>query len=419
MANVSVTNTFVTGTTIDPSQMNTNFTDIVNGTSDGTKDFNISALTCAGLGTFSASITVTGDVTYTGVVKGGSIEYSGSLTPGWMSNLGIDLSAGVFSIVDAGGAALSGSNPGFVTVPSTTGGQMVTLKVTAGGTFNDDSHASSSLTNLGFGITETVDWAEDMPFFLYVVNRANSAIDGSDGSSAFFLARDPRMSTTPSSGDDIGDNATIPVNDSQDVILLMDDVTVANYTSLPCQLIGAIRMQWSTTTDDWTVQALGNSDGLGATQLKKTFSTWFTMPIAQNGAEAGKYLGDNGGTAPTFTTNSWLYRIRDDGSCDVNINFTGDGGIDGIGTDDIQLALPYAQAATGFTTYGGVSGFISNASSQGKIGNFDIATAAAVASIRTAADSGGNLTDNTAIENNDFFGAGARNIRFSGRYRAF
>src|SRR6185503_5230818 len=192
--------------------------------------------------------------------------------------LGLSLSGGVLSIVDAQGAALTDRNPGFVTVPSTTAGQMVTLKVTVGGSFNDDSNASSHLTNLEFGVVSTANWSTDLPFFINVVNRNNSDIDGADGSSAFFLSRSPNIATTPSSANDIGDTGAISANDTQYVIFIMDDVTVANYTSLPCQMVGAIRMQYLTATKDWTVQALGNNDGIGVTQLTKTFSTLWTMP---------------------------------------------------------------------------------------------------------------------------------------------
>ena len=58
MANVSVTNTFTNGTTADASQVNTNFTDIINGTSDGTKDFSINALTCAGTATLNGNVNI-------------------------------------------------------------------------------------------------------------------------------------------------------------------------------------------------------------------------------------------------------------------------------------------------------------------------------------------------------------------------
>lgn len=48
MASITVTYSFSNSTTADATQVNQNFTDIINGTSDGTKDFSINALTCAG-----------------------------------------------------------------------------------------------------------------------------------------------------------------------------------------------------------------------------------------------------------------------------------------------------------------------------------------------------------------------------------
>lgn len=58
MANISVTYSFTNGTTIDADQINQNFTDIINGTSDGTKDFSINALTAASTATFNGNTTI-------------------------------------------------------------------------------------------------------------------------------------------------------------------------------------------------------------------------------------------------------------------------------------------------------------------------------------------------------------------------
>jgi hypothetical protein len=70
MANISVTYTFSNSTTADASQVNQNFTDIINGTSDGTKDLSISALTCAGAVTLNGNVTLgnatADDITITG-----------------------------------------------------------------------------------------------------------------------------------------------------------------------------------------------------------------------------------------------------------------------------------------------------------------------------------------------------------------
>src|SRR3990167_8159938 len=72
MANITVTNTFTNSTTADATQVNTNFTDIINGTSDGTKDFSISALTCAGTATLNGAVTL-------GNASGDDITVTGSL----------------------------------------------------------------------------------------------------------------------------------------------------------------------------------------------------------------------------------------------------------------------------------------------------------------------------------------------------
>lgn len=58
MAAPAVTYTFSNSTTADASQVNQNFTDIINGVSDGTKDLSISALTCAGNVTFNGNTTI-------------------------------------------------------------------------------------------------------------------------------------------------------------------------------------------------------------------------------------------------------------------------------------------------------------------------------------------------------------------------
>jgi hypothetical protein len=72
MANWSVTNTFSNSTTADATQVNTNFTDIINCSSDGTKDMSISALTCAGTATFNGNVTL-------GNASGDDITITGSL----------------------------------------------------------------------------------------------------------------------------------------------------------------------------------------------------------------------------------------------------------------------------------------------------------------------------------------------------
>lgn len=58
MPSPSVTNTFSNSTTADATQVNQNFTDLINAMTDGTKDFSIAALTCAGNATFNGNTTI-------------------------------------------------------------------------------------------------------------------------------------------------------------------------------------------------------------------------------------------------------------------------------------------------------------------------------------------------------------------------
>lgn len=72
MAAPAVTYTFANSTTADASQVNQNFTDIINGVSDGTKDLSISALTVAGTATLNGNVAL-------GNASGDDITMTGSL----------------------------------------------------------------------------------------------------------------------------------------------------------------------------------------------------------------------------------------------------------------------------------------------------------------------------------------------------
>jgi hypothetical protein len=70
MPSPSVSYSFANSTTADATQVNSNFTDLINGMTDGTKDFSINALTCGGAATLNGSVTLgnasSDDITVTG-----------------------------------------------------------------------------------------------------------------------------------------------------------------------------------------------------------------------------------------------------------------------------------------------------------------------------------------------------------------
>jgi hypothetical protein len=73
MASPTVTYTFTNATVADADEVNTNFTDIINSLTDGSKDLSISALTCAGAATLNGSVTL-------GNASGDDITITGSLS---------------------------------------------------------------------------------------------------------------------------------------------------------------------------------------------------------------------------------------------------------------------------------------------------------------------------------------------------
>lgn len=58
MASISVTYTFANSTTSDATEVNTNFQDLIDGTTDSSKDFSISALTLAGTLTANGNVNI-------------------------------------------------------------------------------------------------------------------------------------------------------------------------------------------------------------------------------------------------------------------------------------------------------------------------------------------------------------------------
>mgnify|MGYP000871530643 FL=1 len=72
MAFISVSYTFTNGTTADAVEVNQNFADIIAGTLDGTKTFNIAALTVSGAATFNGAVALgnsqSDDITISGSI---------------------------------------------------------------------------------------------------------------------------------------------------------------------------------------------------------------------------------------------------------------------------------------------------------------------------------------------------------------
>lgn len=251
---------------------------------------------------------------------------SGGISEGF-SNLGMSYNGGTGTLSITGSTApLSATNPAFIYLQSkATPGLLTRYTITADQSFIDDVGASEIAGNL-FGWTTGVAITVDVPFYVYAVtNDAETSI-------AFMLSRYPHRALSPATIGQPGD----PIADAEGDFWSIDAVTASEYDQNPCVAVGSFRMQMS-AADDWTVQALTTSDGIGNFQDNREF----IVPLGQKGAAAGSWSLDNGGTAPIFTAYEiYRYKLTQDGLAHVHFSMNGDGGADGAGAVSASLISP-------------------------------------------------------------------------------
>ena len=273
----------------------------------------------------------------------GVIEYAGANNPGWVSNIGLDLTAGVLKITAADGTDLSTTNPGWITAPSqATPGLLVALKVTAAThVLEDDTGTSDFLQGASgpaFGTTAGTAWGNQRPFYLYFCNA-----DDTDANAFFFISPTPNYTSTPNLAARIGYHNIVPTSPSDYNIFAMTPTNVTGYTTRPVVLIGCVTMTKS-AADDWKFSALSTTTGIG----KFHEDSLFTFPVAQMGANNGQFLYATSAKAPTWATPANIvatYSISLDGSVEY-VHATANAGncvANGApANEQLSLALPYA-----------------------------------------------------------------------------
>lgn len=251
------------------------------------------------------------------LVTSGLVQNKCGLLPS-SHNLGITYAAGTLTVCSASQAALSATNPGYITLQSKTAGKLISVAVTANQDFIDDVGASQIIGNL-FGMPTGVAYASDIPFYLYAILKED------ESAVAFAISRVPNITSSPAVAK-LG-RPSDATADTQGSMFIFEDITLADYDLNPVLLIGSFRMQMS-VADDWTVSALNFSfDGIGRYQESNTF---VVLP-GTFGASANTHIKANGGTAPVFTSATHRYYIYPDGAVWHEIYLTGDGGTDGAG----------------------------------------------------------------------------------------
>ena len=251
-------------------------------------------------------------------------------------------------ITEAGGTITLGCKaPCKVKLPSTTGGADVVLDISANTyTYTDGGTAgASNMTDIGFGLTETVDWAEDRPLFHYLVNE-----DNAKANVGWFVSLVADLTVTPGVTY-IHDKDAAAANDTQDSIFgaWSDD---AGKAGKPCRMIGATRVQFDTTAtvDAYVTQTLGNTDGIGDDRIQKTYATKWTGVKLQNGATLN-FLSEGAVAATTlaFEGSSMSYWVN---GRNVTVRFAcGTRSAADATAVAVNLHLPYVATSTAMTGF--------------------------------------------------------------------
>lgn len=127
MANPSVTYTFANGNTTDATQVNTNFTDLINSLTDGTKSLSVDQITAAGAVAFNGNVTL-GNGTPDDITISGSLASTIAIKTTNSYNIGsstLGLAAIYFG-------SSSGSNTTKLQGAAVTGDIVFTLPITDG-----------------------------------------------------------------------------------------------------------------------------------------------------------------------------------------------------------------------------------------------------------------------------------------------
>lgn len=309
MAAISVTYSFNNGTTLDAGQINTNFSDIIAGTSDGTKDFNIAALTVAGIATLNGNVLL-------GNASGDDVQFNGSLAtsiPIKTANTynigaaGTGLASVYISLGASNTVRLLGSSSG------TPANWTFTFPSTAG-------VAGQVLVNGGSG---TMAWKPGQ-----VETSAKSAdytVTDSDGIQVVLMttASTSRTVTLPTLADNLDREITVTKVDSGTGI-----VTVAGEGS---ETIGGaasvtLRGQYQSITlkagaSEWNIIshcAVGLPDALATAEGKKIYSHGTTY---NNGIAPTVTLGGGGGSLSSVTYSEFIPYQMQNGSWRMKGNF--------------------------------------------------------------------------------------------------
>ena len=278
---------------------------------------------------------------YFTIDSNGYVKSTNGLIEGF-SNLGMTYSGGTFTMTDSKGAALSASNPAYVTIRSkSVPGTVVQIAVTAPQTFVDNIGTSTIAGNL-FRFVNAQNYSAGVPFFIYAI------LDSAETTVNFAICRMVNLNTTGLVAT-LGAKGTTGSSTYASMFLFGDPApTLANFASQPCLRIGQIIMtKVGGGANDWQVSTLDPEFARISLQLLN--QTVYNFPTGVFGASASTFFIANGGTAPVFNdVNTCKYSLEESGLVNMfySCRDSGGGGSAGLGAVLSQIAAPFPVGTT-------------------------------------------------------------------------
>lgn len=279
---------------------------------------------------FTSAFTINGGLTVNGsttlgipltVANGGTGVTASKLAVGEARNCGISVSGSTFTISQADGNSLSSLQPCKIGIKSNTAGRVIEAAFVSNVSFTFG--ASSDTDGNDWGITNTADWSNTMPFFLGVIYN---------GATPYFtISRVPKFASGSASAD-LCQKGDTDCDGQADAMILTTGLTLSSFINLPITQVGWFQMAYATSGAAWTA----------STSIHTGFNSEFEkipffFPTGQMGAASAKFTSGNG---PLFFNQNCIYYIFEDGTFDVSISldtvFT-----NGSDASASHVAIPY------------------------------------------------------------------------------
>jgi hypothetical protein len=271
MANPAVTYTFSNGSTADATQVNQNFTDIINSLTDGTKSLTIDALTCAGTATLNGAVNL-GNGSIDDITVTGSLASSIPIK----TNNSFDIGSSTLGLAGTYFGAPSSRTTRLRSNQSLAGSITLTLPGTVGS--SGDYIESDGSGNMSWKAFQT-----------FSTGVTNYGIAASVGSSALTISLKDAAGSNPSSGSPV----KVSFRDSTAATGTYSQVTISSALSLT--ISSGSTLGHTSAVDEYIYVYLINN--AGTAELAASTSRFFDSGSLQSTTAEG-----GAGAADTRTT---------------------------------------------------------------------------------------------------------------------